>query len=396
MPVARKLLDNARNLRAWMGLPREVRDLSRRDRNEPGRDPGLERSVEAATEWLCRAQTCSKTADGGVARHYSLIDGWGASYPETTGYIVPTLFSAAERTANEEYLGCARKMLDWLLRIQMPCGGFQGGTVLDRPVVPVTFNTGQVLMGLADGSKRFGEPYHSATIRAADWLVGCQDADGAWRRNESPFALAGDKTYHTHTAWGLLEAASATRSEKFAEAGMRNIRWALGKLQDNGWFEDCCLTDPTQPLTHTLGYALRGIIEGYRFSQDERLLDAAIRSANGFLSAQRADGAIPGRLDRKLKGTVPWVCLTGNVQIAHCWLQLSQLTGERLYRDAAGAANQYVRRTIDVEGSPETTGAVRGSYPISGGYGTYQYLNWAAKFFVDANVLEKELREGPK
>ncbi len=27
---------------------------------------------------------------------YHLVDGWSASYPETTGYIIPTLFAAAE------------------------------------------------------------------------------------------------------------------------------------------------------------------------------------------------------------------------------------------------------------------------------------------------------------
>jgi hypothetical protein len=29
-------------------------------------------------------------------------------------------------------------------------------------------------------------------------------------------------------------------------------------------------------------------------------------------------------------------------------------------------------------------GGVPGSFPIWGGYGTYEYLNWAAKFLADA------------
>ena len=36
-------------------------------------------------------------------------------------------------------------MLDWLVSIQMPSGAFQGGTIGESPVVPVTFNTGQIL-----------------------------------------------------------------------------------------------------------------------------------------------------------------------------------------------------------------------------------------------------------
>jgi hypothetical protein len=33
-------------------------------------------------------------------------------------------------------------------------------------------------------------------------------------------------------------------------------------------------------------------------------------------------------------------------------------------------------------------GGVKGSFPVSGGYGRFQYLNWACKFSIDANLLE--------
>jgi hypothetical protein len=35
---------------------------------------------------------------------------------------------------------------------------------------------------------------------------------------------------------------------------------------------------------------------------------------------------------------------------------------------------------------------VRGSWPISGEYGRYQFLCWAAKFMIDANRAELALR----
>ena len=53
--------------------------------------------------------------------------------------------------------------------------------------------------------------------------------------------------------------------------------------------------------------------------------------------------------------------------------------------------NRWVRCTIDVDGAPDTRGAVKGSFPIDGDYGKYQYLSWAAKFCIDSNLLEKEL-----
>src|SRR5688500_2209998 len=57
----------------------------------PDEDPGIDAVLAAAADWLSAAPDFSATHDGGVSRHYSLINGWGASYPETTGYIVPTM-----------------------------------------------------------------------------------------------------------------------------------------------------------------------------------------------------------------------------------------------------------------------------------------------------------------
>jgi hypothetical protein len=367
----------------------------RKDRGGlPGHAPEIEAVLDEAVSWLGRAQDFSKTRDGGVARHYSLIDGWGSSYPETTGYIVPTLLDFARARGGrtcEEARERARRMLDWLVSIQLPEGGFQGGTVDQQPVVPVTFNTGQILLGLAAGVAEFGDAYREPMIRAATWLATTQDADGCWRRYPTPFAAPGEKAYETHVAWGLLEAYRIEPDRRFLESGLANIRWALSWQRENGWFDRCCLEDASAPLTHTIGYALRGVLEGYRSTRDPALLAAAVRTADGVLAALRPDGFLPGRLDARWKGTVRWACLTGTVQLAHCLLILHRETAEERHRTAARAANGYVRRTVSLSGLPETRGGVKGSFPVDGEYGRFQYLNWACKFFIDSHLLEQEL-----
>jgi uncharacterized protein YyaL (SSP411 family) len=354
-------------------------------------DPGTGRVIDEGIAWLGRAQDHSRSRDGGVARHFSLLYGWATSYPETTGYIVPTMLDYARRRGDLSVRDRARRMLDWLTSIQLPCGGFQGGMIDSQPVVPVTFNTGQILLGLARGVREFGDEYRVAMRRAADWLVRTQDADGCWRKFPTPFAVAGEKAYETHVAWGLLEAAQVEPGHSYTEAALANIGWALTLQRDNGWFDRCCLDDNSRPLTHTLGYVLRGILEAYRHAGEGAHLAAARRMADGLLTATRDDGLLPGRLDSKWQGSVRWVCLTGSLQIAHCWLMLYQFTGDAVYRDAARAANRFVRRTVRIDGPAETRGGVKGSWPIDGDYGAYQYLNWACKFFVDSNLLEQEL-----
>jgi Squalene-hopene cyclase C-terminal domain len=392
--MSRGVIDSLRAVPAYLLLPGPAKMAHWRDHfGPPANDLGVERAIEAAVAWLGCAQDNAAPQDGGVARHFSLITGWSASYPETTGYIVPTMLEYARSYGQEAARQRAKRMLDWLVSIQFPNGAFQAGMVDAKPLVPVTFNTGQILLGLASGAHEFRDEYREAMLRAADWLVETQDADGCWRRYPTPFARPGEKTYETHVAWGLLEAARLEPHKPYAAAALANVRWALGFQRESGWFEQCCLTDPSQPLSHTLGYALRGLVEAYRFTREAALLHACQKTADGLLTAVRGDGFLPGRLQADWRGAVRWSCLTGSAQIAICWLLLYQETGKIEYRDAAFAVNRYVRRTMRSDGPPEIRGAIKGSFPIYGDYGPYQYLNWACKFFIDSNLLEKNVRQ---
>jgi len=379
-----------RAIEQWR-LPPAARAAQRRDAaGLPETDPGTARVLPALMNWLARAQDFSASHDGGVARDYSVINGWATSYPETTGYIIPTLLDHAQRTGEAQWRERALRMADWLVSIQLPDGGFQGGKIDSKPVVPVTFNTGQILLGLAAAQRATGR-YLAPMRRAADWLVNTQDADGCWRRHQSPFAAAGDKRYDTHVAWGLFEAARIDGDRGYGEAGLKNVRWALTGQTANGWLSDCCLSHPACPLTHTLGYALRGVLEAHSYAPADDLLAAAERTANGLMSALRPDGFLPGCLDDRWQGQAEWACLTGTVQVAHCWLMLHRLTGKPAYLDAGRRANRYVRRTVRLEGPPDLVGGLQGSFPIDGGYGRWSLLNWVPKFAVDSLVLEAEL-----
>lgn len=279
-------------------------------------------------------------------------------------------------------------MLDWFRVIQLPDGGFQGGRIDATPVVPVTFNTGQILLGLSAGVAVFDD-YRDAMHGAARFLRDSLDADGCWRSHPTPFAEAGDKAYETHVAWGLFEADRVAPGEGYGDAGMRQVRWAMTRQQANGWVADCCLNLPLTPLTHTLGYYLKGLVEAHRWSDDPAVLAAAQRTARGLLGTQRADGALPGRLHADWRPAVDWSCLTGNVQIADSWFYLGRLAGDQAMIDAACRANAYVRRTVILEGEAGVRGGIKGSFPVDGGYGSYEFLNWAAKFTIDANLSEQ-------
>lgn len=357
-----------------------------------GDDIDNETAIDLIMDWLCRAQDFSATKDGGVARDFSLIDGWAASYPETTGYIIPTFLDEARQDYREDLASRAQRMTDWLLSIQLDNGAFQGGTVIQNPVVPVTFNTGQILIGLAAAARVFERiDYSDAMHKAAGWLRDTQDEDGAWRAFATPYAAPGDKAYETHVSWGLFEAERVAPGHGYGKAGLKQVRWALGHQRENGWFDHCCLSNNKKPLTHTLGYVLRGVLEAYRLSNDEIYLEAGLKTGRALEKQLTEEGHLAGRFAANWQRAAPWMCMTGTAQISSCWMMLYEWTGEELLLDASKKANAFLRKTLILDGSDGVRGGVRGSYPVSGDYGQWEFLNWAAKFTVDALRQEQNL-----
>ncbi len=60
----------------------------------------IEPRLQAALDWIGRAQNAS--GDGGISKGYHVIRRrWSPSYPETTGYTIPTLLNAAVELLDE-------------------------------------------------------------------------------------------------------------------------------------------------------------------------------------------------------------------------------------------------------------------------------------------------------
>ena len=72
---------------------------------------------------------------------------------------------------------------------------------------------------------------------------------------------------------------------------------------------------------------------------------------------------------------------------------MHKATGESRYWEKGQQLTAYVRRTIALEGPEDQRGGIKGSFPVQGDYGQWEYLNWAAKFFIDAQLLEADIRE---
>ena len=185
--------------------------------------------IKEAVGWLKRAQDA--TPDRGVSRGYSAAwntyfggRGWQPSYPETTGYIIPTMFDCADYLRNPDLRGRALQMAEWEIEVQMPNGAVMGGTVNPNPS-PAIFNTGQVMLGWVRAYDETKErKYLDACQRGADFLLSVQDPDGCWRKGNSRFAHATATTYNARVGWAMILVGQRLDDRSVLEAGERNIR----------------------------------------------------------------------------------------------------------------------------------------------------------------------------
>src|ERR1700737_169589 len=90
--LVRRFESRASGLRLRYGISVSARAESYREqRPETRQDKPAGCVLNEGLASTGRARDHSLSADGGVARHYCLVTGWGSSYPETTGYIIPTI-----------------------------------------------------------------------------------------------------------------------------------------------------------------------------------------------------------------------------------------------------------------------------------------------------------------
>lgn len=344
--------------------------------------------LQATMAWLCAAQDA--TGNGGVAAFYDLrLGSWSPAYPETTGYIIPTFFDYAILVHDDSYRQRARRMGEWLLTLQLDSGAFPIGPLWpDWPRDPIVFDTGQIMQGLLRLFEESGDArYLTAARRAGDWLCAIQDEDGCWRRH-TPQPAGHLHTYNVRVSWSLLWLATHAPDGCYHETAVRNLRWTLSQQEDDGWFANAGFSPDEDPLTHTIVYTIRGLLESALLLDEAIYLDAARRAADALMQAQARDGFLRARYGRGWRSDLTWSCLTGNAQAAIVWLKLYAQTQDAAYLQAAQQANESVKRWQNrAANQAGVRGGIAGSAPIYGGYEPYRYLNWAAKFFADSLML---------
>jgi hypothetical protein len=357
-------------------------------RDEPCARPDLRvdwaSRARLACGWLSQSQDVTGT--GGSAAYYAPVFGWSGAYPETTGYIIQTLWRAGTRLGETDWHRRAVVMADWLLGLQSPEGWFPGGRWNPRREgTPSVFNTAQIVFGLLETARRTERSvYWEAAERAVGWLVRTQNPNGSW--SIGSYRKGWTPSYYAHVSWPMAEFWAQRRTDVLEDSIRRSLDAVLRDRLPNGAFGRWAFQQGRPAFTHTIGYTLQGLLESSRIL--EAWLEIGVSTAETATILMRkaeTQGGLAGAYHLDWTPVNWYRCLTGNCQIASVWMRIYEETSDFRYLNAALKAVEYVAERQQIRPqNPNVHGAIAGSAPLLGAYLRGRYPNWAAKFFVDA------------
>ena len=358
--------------------------------------------LDQSLNWLFHAYSISK--DKGVPALYEAdTDIWRDSYPETTGYIIPTFLSYSKIFSKKKYKDAAIQMGDWEIRIQSPDGGTGEPNGLFNPnaIKPRNFNTGQVILGwIALYKETKNKKYLEASEKAAEYIINKIDNQGAW--NFGPFNTP--KSYNIRVAWPLLELYKVTQNDYYQISADKIITWVLKQSNQRGWFSNAHFSEAKNinnalSLTHLTGYTLVGLLEIMKLNNSQvdqknifKILDQSSLELIDLYKTNKKNkinySGFPGLINNHWESASNWSCVTGNAQIEYFLRGFYKFSNNRELINIANKLSYELKslQIIDKDKDANLKGGLFGSDPISGEYAKFQIPNWGVKFFADSLI----------
>lgn len=336
--------------------------------------------VSAALAWVEQAHDV--TGRRGISAGYDLNRGWQPTYPETSGYLLPTMLRAARALDRPPLAERAVEVGRWLREIQLPNGAFPG---LGAEGPPVAFDAGQIVLGLVALWQHTADPaLLESAARAGRWLGSVQRPDGAWLSH-----LDYPNTYSSRVAWALAELSRATGDPAYARNAERSLEWILSHVRPDGWIDAMAFDAGQVPWTHTIGYTLRGLLRGGDLVGGDLSRRCVAAASDCALRLAELHGPLhpllPGEIGPGFEPQADYACLTGDAQMVTVWWDVAARRGDQAL---AGRCVEVLDRLAALQVwqplEPAAVGALPGSWPLSGAFEPNAFPIWATKFLVDA------------
>jgi len=380
-----KFLTKYENLRLLLAEVNKMMYL--RSYLEHQREEDRTKAMHHAAKWLTRSITVGEDRGSGT---YYFNKGWTSSYPETTGYIIPSLLtysalSEDQMSWSDDTKNAALSAGEWLLSIQHEDGGWPGG-YLHQKRGSVVFNSGQILRGtLALFETTGDERYKNASLRCIQWILDQLDEQGRFSSNDYMGAI---RVYGTYVMAPVLDWLPhfPEHEKEWKAAALLHGSWVMSQQNSLGWFSNCDNTTHKndQPIIHTIAYTIDGLWHMGLHLEDKTMQEAALLPARVLATEFLNRGILNGRYRENWTGTESFIP-TGGAQLAIVWEHMFKITGEALWEAAFTKMNILLVAIADrgAREHSDSLGAISGSFPLWGRYEPFGLPNWATKYFLD-------------
>ena len=317
----------------------------------------------------------------GSAAFYDLLSGWSGPYPETTGYLLPTLWNVG---MEKEAHSCAQ----WLLSLQQEDGSFPGGVGKEKHRPPLVFDTGMILLGLIKMLRYTNDQkYREAIEKCSVWLLAQMGEDGVFSAHT--YVKFYSPSYHTRVLWALLE-----MKQMLTDKAFQTLKQSFSAYQAKIQAKHAVLHWGFRPneaaLTHTIAYTYRGLLESEQLLDEEgHVLRVVEKVLKKLYQLKIEKGKLASSFDLEWNGSYGFRCLVGEVQLACLAFRVYQINHQIFFRVIAEQFLAAVTKAI-WKWPSFAKGGISGAQPIWGAYQRFRWINWGAKFYLDACVLREE------
>ena len=270
------------------------------------------------------------------------------SYPEVTGYYIPTLLRWGYK---ERAISYAK----WLCSIQKEDGSWYD--TLDE--APYIFDSAQILKGLLSVRNLYEDKdtIDRVIISGCNWILKCMTEEGRLiTPTETAWGDVATELIHTYCLSPLVEAAQIFNKKEYEVAAYKILNYY--KVNYHEQIVNFSM------LSHFYAYVVEAMLD----MGENELAKQAMLNMEVY---QKENGAVPAY------NNVDWVCSTGLFQLALIWYRLgNEQRGNRAFSYACKLQNE--------------TGGWYGSYVSeenaneNNNYFPGAEISWAVKYFLDA------------
>ncbi|WP_375724541.1 terpene cyclase/mutase family protein [Arcobacter sp. KX21116] len=335
--------------------------------------------INNAVTWLLNSQ--KEVGSIGYAHSYNFVHSWQDAYPETTGYIIPSLLDVYRKNNKIEIYNSVELAVKWLKKIQNADGSFN-----DLNGKKQIFDVGQILIGFNYLYQFYSEfKIKDNLLLSLNWLLSVQNEDGSFTKysyNNIPH------TYYSRVGAAVIKSGYLLNDKNIIEKGMKNIEWTMKMQLKNGFFKYSSFSNH-DPYLHTMIYILEGLFDAYELTQEDRIFKSILKFSNKLLEISIRDGILYSQYDENYNISNKEYCMTGLAQWVGICYKIFNVNNNVNYKIDGDKTLDFVKLKQIVSSNKNLSGGIMGSIPFYGKYMGYSIPNWGIKFFIDA-LLEEE------